>query len=58
MSLAAECRIDWSGDSVRLGRPVRECTSCLVVSGVRNVRILEMLWRWSLQDLDSSWNVG
>ncbi|CAI9581941.1 unnamed protein product, partial [Staurois parvus] len=53
MSLGAEFRIDWRGDSM-----MRECTSCLVVSGVRNVRILEMLRRWRLQDLDSSWMWG
>ncbi|CAI9538842.1 unnamed protein product [Staurois parvus] len=37
---------------------MREWMSCLVVSGVRNVRILAMLRRWSLHEFVSDWTWG
>ncbi|CAI9561808.1 unnamed protein product, partial [Staurois parvus] len=37
---------------------MREWMSCLVVSGVRNMRILEMLRRWSLHEFVSDWTWG
>ncbi|CAI9535627.1 unnamed protein product, partial [Staurois parvus] len=37
---------------------MREWMSCLLVSGVRNVRILAMLQRWSLHELVKDWTWG
>ncbi|CAI9584180.1 unnamed protein product [Staurois parvus] len=37
---------------------MREWMSCLVVSGVRNVRILAMLRRWSRHEFVKDWTWG